>query len=323
MDQKADRMSLGFFPTPLHPLKRFSDALGDVPIWIKRDDCTGLGLGGNKVRKLEYIMARALAEQAEVVITTGALSSNHARQTAAAAASLGVDCHLVLCGKPPEEIQGNLLLDRLLGATISCVRLNEVQEAIDRVMNDYRRVGKKPFFIPAGGHTPEGALAYSEAFREIIAQSPQPPQAVITAVGTGTTFVGLELGRIMTGSSTRVIGVSVGAPEEVCRQEALEMLHLIQDMMGLPLSTAESLNLTDRYVGDGYTRMYPEVRTIIEQLARTEGVFLDPVYTAKAMVGLADMVRRGMFNPNAPVVFLHTGGAPELFSFHQFLSSAD
>ncbi|MGE5373044.1 MAG: D-cysteine desulfhydrase family protein [Solirubrobacterales bacterium] len=308
------RVQLGFFPTPLHPMKRLGAYLGGIDLWIKRDDCTGLGLGGNKVRKLEYIMAAALAEGADVILTTGAVSSNHARQTAAAAAMLGLPCHLVLSGRLPEAPQGNFLLNGIFGAQMTCVKLADIESAILSVMDAYRAQGKKPYFIPAGGHTPEGAIAYAGAFREIRSELPQPG-TIITAVGTGTTYVGLELGRRETDPSSQIIGISVGQDTEGCQREAFELLsEMLQGTKAAPAAPTE-LEIIDRYVGEGYTLVYPEVREVIETTARLEGILLDPVYTGKAMVGLFDLARSGRFSNGKPVVFLHTGGAPEVFSY--------
>lgn len=319
MPLTPSRIPLGFFPTPLHELKKLSAHMGGPRIWIKRDDCTGLALGGNKVRKLEYILADALQKKAGVLITVGAVTSNHARQTAAAAAVLGLECHLVLIGRPPEVKQGNYLLDDILGAKTVCVPNRMVDETVASLMSQYREQGKNPYYIPAGGHNVWGALAYKDGFQELVEQADFQIDAVFDAIGTGTTHAGLVLGKKTLQHPAQVIGISVGGEQIWCSDQVLDVLHQAEEMLDLSPTSSSELHIEDGYIGEGYTRLYPEVGEVIKLLARTEGILLDPVYTGKAMVGMLDLIRQGRFSRQQNVVFWHTGGSPELFSNSQFL----
>lgn len=317
------RVSLGFFPTPLHQLNNLSDYLGGPRIWIKRDDCSGLALGGNKVRKLEYILADARQQEADVLVTVGAVSSNHTRQTAAAAARLGLQCRLVLIGKPFEPKQGNYLLDELLGAATICVPNHLAAETIELIMNECRSQNKRPYFIPAGGHNVWGALAYRDAFQEIVEQADFPVDAVINALGTGTTHAGLLLGKLGRQHPAEIMGISVGGTRPWCETEILTVLRQAEDLFNLSPARTEDLNIEDTYIGEGYTRLYPQVREAIKLVAQHEGILLDPIYTGKAMVGLLSLIRQGYYRRGQNVVFLHSGGAPEIFSSNRFLCAAD
>lgn len=319
MQSGLSRVPLGFFPTPLHELKKLSAHLGGPRIWIKRDDCTGLALGGNKVRKLEYILADALQQGANVLITVGAVTSNHARQTAAAAAVLGLECHLVLIGRPPEVKQGNYLLDDLLGAKTVCVPSRMVDDTVASLMADYRAQSKRPYYIPAGGHNVWGALAYKDGFQELAEQADFPIDAVFDAIGTGTTHAGLVLGKKCLHHSADIIGISVGGSHLWCTEEITTVLNQAEIMLGLPPTAPSDLHIKDSYIGEGYTRLYPEVRETIKLLAQSEGILLDPVYTGKAMVGMLDLIRQGRYTREQNVVFWHTGGSPELFSNSHYL----
>ncbi len=317
--QSIERIRLGEFPTPLHELENLTSYLGGPRIFIKRDDLTGLALGGNKVRKLEYILADALAQKADVIITIGATSSNHARQTAAAAAVLGLECQLVLIGQEPEQLQGNYLLDHLLGAACYCVRNQDVNDTVARLVEENNHRQKISYVIPAGGHTPLGAIAYMEAYQEIKDQNPPELAAIITAIGTGTTYAGLHLGRKASQDDTRVIGISVGGEQAWCHNEILEVVNQVETQLKMQPSSFNDLNVNADYIGPGYTKPYPRLREVIELLARKEGILLDPVYSGKAMVGLIDLIEKGEFRRDQNVLFLHTGGAPELFAMNRFL----
>lgn len=314
------RISLGFFPTPWQEAKNLSNYLGGPRIFIKREDHSGLALGGNKVRKLEYILADALAQEAKVIITFGAVSSNHARQTAAAAALLGLECQLILTGKEPQLIQGNYLLDKILGAKTYCVRNREVENTLARLTADNLKQGKRSYVIPAGGHTVLGTLAYMQAYQEIKQPFPHKLAGIITAFGTGTTYAGLYLGSQLDASSIPVIGISVGGDQAWCKAEAGQVIHQTLQHLNLPAPPLAAMEIYDEYVGEGYTIPYPRVRAAIELLARTEGILLDPVYSGKAMAGLLDLVEKGRFQAGDNVMFLHTGGAPELFTMQHFMS---
>lgn len=317
----VERITLGTFPTPLHELKNLSNSLGGPSIYIKRDDLTGLALGGNKVRKLEYILADALHQGAQVIITTGAVTSNHARQTAAAAAVLGLECHLVLAGSEPGEKQGNYLLDYLFGARVSIVGWDGIENEIVAVADNYASQGKKPYVIPAGGSTMLGIMAYRDAYREIREQAPHQFDAIITAVGTGSTLAGLHVGIKQAGDSTSAVGISVGLGDSsFCQREVARLSNSLEKDLGLPLSSDREFKVLDNYAGPGYGAPYPKVRETIIKLACSEGILLDPVYSAKAMVGLLDLVEQGCFSKGHSILFLHTGGAPEVFSMNRYLS---
>ncbi|MFI5491477.1 pyridoxal-phosphate dependent enzyme [Actinoplanes sp. NPDC051859] len=278
---------LGTWPTPLEPAPRLSDALGLDELWIKRDDLTGLGGGGNKVRKLQWLCAQALDAGATRLVTTGAAQSNHARLTAAAAARLGLPCTLVLRGDPPATHRGNLLLDELSGAAIvwaGAAPLDEVAAAQDG------------YVIPFGGTSPVSARGYQGCARELLAQLPDL-STVVVALGSGGTMAGLvaELG------PHRVQGVDVGAlPDPRATVAAL-----LTDM-GTPADPA-ALQIDETQVGAGYATLTDSVRSALVLAARTEGLFLDPTYTGRALAGLRANP------PDGKVVFLHTGGLPGLF----------
>lgn len=320
MLENIKHVSLGFFPTPWQEAKNLSDYLGGPRIFVKREDQSGLALGGNKIRKLEYILADALDQEAKVIITFGAVSSNHARQTAAAAALLGLECQLILTGKEPELIQGNYLLDKILGADTFCVRNREAEDTLARLTADNLKQGKLSYVIPAGGHTVLGTIAYMQAYQEIKQQFPHELAGIITAFGTGTTYAGLYLGSQLDANSIPVIGISVGGDKAWCESETRHVIKQTLHHLDLPAAPFDPMEIYDEYVGEGYTIPYPRVRTAIELLARTEGILLDPVYSGKAMAGLIDLIQKGRFKAGDNIMFLHTGGAPELFTMHQFMS---
>jgi D-cysteine desulfhydrase family pyridoxal phosphate-dependent enzyme len=320
MSSKIERVSLGFFPTPWQELKNLSDYLGGPRIFAKREDQSGLALGGNKVRKLEYILADALAQEANVIITFGAVTSNHARQTSAAAALLGLECQLILTGKEPEQTQGNYLLDKIFGAQTFCVRNREVEDTLARLTADNLKQGKRSYSIPAGGHTVLGTIAYMQAYQEIKQQFPFDLAGIVSAIGTGTTYSGLYLGSQLDQEGVPVLGISVGGDKDWCMSETSKIVQKTLKELDLSGPQLSPMEIYDEYIGKGYTLPYPLVRTAIELLARTEGILLDPVYSGKAMVGLIDLIQKGRFKSGDNVMFLHTGGAPELFTMHEFLS---
>lgn len=318
MDNIA-RISLGFFPTPWQELKNLSAHLGGPRIFAKREDQSGLALGGNKVRKLEFILAEALAQKSDIIITFGAVSSNHARQTAAAAAALGLECQLILSGKEPEQPQGNYLLNKVLGAQTFCVRNRETEDTLARLTAENKQRGKRSYVIPAGGHTVAGTIAYIQAYQEIKQQFPMKLDGIITALGTGTTYAGLYLGSQLDPDTSPVIGISVGGDKSWCTSAVSQVVPATLQHLDISVPL-DKMEIYDEYVGEGYTIPYPQVRSAIELLARTEGILLDPVYSGKAMVGLIDLIKRGRFKTGENIMFLHTGGTPELFSMHRFLS---
>jgi len=329
MLSRFPRIRLGHLPTPLEPLPRLSEALGGPEIWIKRDDCTGLATGGNKTRKLEFLMAEALAEGADLVITQGATQSNHARQTAAAAARLGMACHLLLEDRtgytdPAYRGNGNVLLDRVLGATIEerpgGADMNAEMEAVAAAR---RAEGARIYTIPGGGSNPTGALGYVACALELMGQLADAGLAadrLVHATGSAGTQAGLVAGLCAMRAGLPVLGIGVRAPRAV--QE--------ENVYRLATATAERIDAAGAvtrgdvvancdYVGPGYGIPAESTLEAIELFARTEGILLDPVYSAKGAAGLIDLIRRREIARTERVVFLHTGGAAGLAGYAHVL----
>jgi len=318
------RKSLGLFPTPLQELPRLSKALGGPTIFVKRDDQTGLALGGNKTRKLEYLLGAALAEGADCVLTAGAAQSNHCRQTAAAAALAGLDCHLVLGGTEPPRAEGNLLLDRLLGAEIHWGGPKRKGEDLPALAAELRARGRRPYVIPYGGSSPLGALGFVEAARELagqLAARDLAPAAIVYASSSGGTQAGLEVGARLFGLGARLEAIGIDK-EPVEGQPFVERVRaLVLETAGLfdlALDPAE-IGIREEFLGAGYGIVDEAVREAVLLAARSEGLLLDPVYTGKAFAGLIGLIRSGELGPEAPVLFWHTGGAPALFPYGQEL----
>jgi L-cysteate sulfo-lyase len=286
----------------MEPMPRLARALGMQPeyLWIKRDDLTGLGGGGNKIRKLEWTAAAALAEGADTLVTTGAPQSNHARLTAAAGARLGLEVHLVLAGPPPAVAAGNLLLDALLGASVHWAGDADLATVAADLIGELRSHGRKPYLIPFGGSSALSMRGYRTAGLEILAQQPGV-RTVITAVGSGGTMAGL----VTALGPARVLGVSVGAVTDA-RAAVAALLR----GGGWPVN---ELRIDDSQIGAGYAAVTDATRHALELAARTEGIALDPTYTGRALAGLVAAVRGGAIVPGAVTVFVHTGGLPGLF----------
>lgn len=319
------KIVLGHLPTPLEHLPNLTRHLGGPDLFVKRDDCTGLATGGNKTRKLEYVMAEAMAQGATAVVTNGAVQSNHARQTAAAAARLGLRCELVFehrLTSPDEDYlhSGNVLLDELFGAGISsCAKGSDMNAEMEAVAANLRRGGEKPFVIAGGASTPTGALGYVECAAEILEQSSAlgiEPGRVVHATGSAGTQAGLVTGLKWSGCDVPVLGVGVNAPREVQEQRVFD----------LALNTAARLGDRDvvsradvvadcRYIGESYGVPTQGMIDAVRLLAELEGLLFDPVYSGKALAGLIDMIRRGCFAEKTPIVFVHTGGAAALFAY--------
>jgi D-cysteine desulfhydrase family pyridoxal phosphate-dependent enzyme len=325
------RVALATLPTPVHELPRLRDALGGTArcprIWIKRDDLTGLALGGNKARKLEFLIGDALDRGATVVLTTGAAQSNHARMTAAAARAVGLGVHLVLTADAAPPLQGNLLLDRLFGAVIHYVpppadptlaTSEEEAAKVSEVMAALIARGERPYEIPVGGSSGVGVLGYTYGTRELVDQLAAlevQPARLYFASGSRGTQAGLTLGAKWCHASYTVYGVAVSGGESFKRERAFRIANEAAALAGLPTRVAHDDLVTDQgYIGPGYGIATREALEAIHLLAETEGILLDPVYTAKAMACLIDHVRRGMIEPSRAVVFLHTGGVPALFA---------
>jgi L-cysteate sulfo-lyase len=322
------RESLGFFPTPLVELTKLSKKLDGPKIFMKRDDNTGLALGGNKTRKLEFILADALAQGADTVITAGAAQSNHCRQTAAAAASLGLECHLVLGGNEPDHVEGNLLLDKIFGCRIHWAGKNRKGEDIPHIVEQLRNEGKKPYVVPYGGSNELGALAFVEALRELESQRQSIKTSfthIIFASSSGGTHAGLMLGKKMLQLSSQIVGINIdkGETDKVpFNQYIVSLANSTAKLIGEnhKFSSAD-LTLNSDYVGEGYGVIGSLENEAIFLTAQTEGILLDPVYTGRAMGGLIDMIRTGKIKKTDSVLFWHTGGAPALFAYSNSLDT--
>ncbi|MDI6771219.1 MAG: D-cysteine desulfhydrase family protein [bacterium] len=324
---RLPRIKLTSLPTPLEEAPSLSAYLGGPRILFKRDDITGLAFGGNKARKAEYLMGEAVDRGCDVVITVGAVQSNHARAIAAAARRLGLDAIVVLSGEEPPERQGNLLLDMILGADVRIINTDDnyvLMGVVEDIARDLRRQGRTPYVIPLGGSTPLGAAAFANAGLELLEQLNGRgirADAIVHASGSGGTQAGLYTAMKVTQSGIRVQGISVGPTREVVtgrvRGLAEELVKLLRlDWRPHP----DDIVVTDEYVGERYAAPTPACLDAIRLVARTEGILLDPVYTGKAMAGLIDMVRRGQFGPDQTVVFWHTGGQPALFAYAGWLA---
>ena len=325
------RLALATLPTPLHELPRLRDALGGASrcprLWIKRDDLTGLALGGNKARKLEYLIADAIDRGATVVLTTGAAQSNHARMTAAAARAAGLKVHLVLTAEADPPLQGNLLLDRLFGAVIHYVpppadptlaTSEEEAAKVAEVLAQLTAGGDRPYEIPVGGSSGVGVLGYTYGTREIVDQLAAmnvQPSRLYFASGSRGTQAGLTLGAKWCGAPYAVYGVAVSGGESFKRERAYRIANEAATLARISTRvTSEDLVTDQRYIGEGYGIATAAGVEAIRLLAETEGILLDPVYTAKAMAALIDHVRSGEIDPSSSVLFLHTGGVPALFA---------
>jgi 1-aminocyclopropane-1-carboxylate deaminase/D-cysteine desulfhydrase-like pyridoxal-dependent ACC family enzyme len=323
------RLNLSFLPTPLHEIPRFAQALGGPRIFMKRDDQTGLAFGGNKTRMFDFLMAKVKEAGADTVIGGAAVQSNYCRQLAAACRALGLDVHLVLRrvrGQTDDDIQGNLLLDLLTGASVHVIdaTIDEQRQAMYDLADTLRKEGRRPYVARMANddNLAPDTLAYTECFCEIVEQSRElgvdPTHIYVSAYDT--TQGGLELGKWALGNRVRIVGVAPAEWEEEissvilkCIQQAAETLQLT-----CRVDPGELFN-TREYVGPGYGKPTPEAVEMIKLMARTEGLFLDPVYTSKACAALADHVKKGILSANDTVVFIHTGGTPALFAYRDQL----
>jgi L-cysteate sulfo-lyase len=316
---KFPRVRLAHLPTPLEPLPRLSEMLGGPEIWIKRDDCTGLSTGGNKTRKLEYLMAEALDECTDIVLTQGATQSNHARQTAAAAAKLGMECHILLedrTGYTHENYRfnGNVLLDVLHGASIEHRGPGlDMNTEMETVADQMREQGRKPYTIPGGGSNATGALGYVNCALEMLNQFVEMGLTVdhiIHATGSAGTQAGLITGLRAMNANIPVLGIGVRAPKPKQEENVFNLAVKTAEKLGCPGVVArEDVVANTDYVGEGYGIPADSTLEAIDIFARTEAILLDPVYSAKGAAGLLDLIRKGHFRSNERVVFLHTGGA--------------
>ena len=327
---RFDRVRLGHFPTPLERMENLSRCLGGPEIWIKRDDCTGLATGGNKTRKLEYLVGDAIRAGADTLVTQGATQSNHVRQTAAAARRVGMKCHALLERRVTNmgdqyEAAGNVLLDDMLKCDYDFrpegLNMNAEAQALGETL---REKGAKPYVIPGGGSNPIGALGYANAAYELIHQADDIGlriDKIVHATGSAGTQAGLLAGLHAINAPVDVLGISVRAKREAqignVHKLACETAELIGARGELPLGTVEAF---DGYVGDGYGQPTDEMVDAIGLLAAEEGIFLDPVYSGKGMAGLIGLIRQGVIGKDEKVVFIHTGGSAALFAYSHLFS---
>ena len=324
------RLHYGSLPTPLEDLPRLTRQLGGPQLWIKRDDGFGPGMGGNKGRKLEFLMADVLARRRRKVATYGGLQSNHVRMTAAACARAGVDAHLFFFARRPSQLQGNLLLDHLCGAHLHFIPFGgggdgsltlETTNRLVRTLSFFL-AGPGTYFIPVGGHAVAGCLGYVAAAAEIQSQLearglPATRTTVVTAAGTGGTLAGLVAGFALLQSPVSVLGLDIGKLWKGFPASVARLVEALCAALGNPQTfRPEQIPLVETtYAGPGYAVFTPETRRAITLLARTEGILLDPVYTGKAFAGLLDLVARGTFAAGQHLIFLHTGGLPGLWAY--------
>jgi L-cysteate sulfo-lyase len=306
-------------------MERLSKHLGGPRLWIKRDDCTGLSSGGNKTRKLEFLIGDALAQGCDTIITQGATQSNHARQTAAAAARFGLECHLLLedrtgFNSADYTLNGNVLLDRLHGAHLSeRAKDTNMNEEMEHLAGELRAKGKKPYVIPGGGSNPVGALGYANCALELVAQANDVGlkiDHVVHATGSAGTQAGFVAGLVAINARIPVLGISVRAPREKQEQSVFALAERTAEHLGVPgIIKREHIVADGDYVGPGYGLPTKGMADAVKLVARMEGILLDPVYTGKGMHGLIELVRKGRFEKDSDVVFLHTGGSAGLFAY--------
>ncbi len=309
------RLRFAHLPTAIEPLPRLSALLGGPNLFIKRDDQTGLALGGNKTRKLEFLVAEAQADGAKMLISAGAVQSNHCRQTAAAAARHGFECQLVLTGEKPAELTANVLMDALFGAQITWVQDRADRDLVLKETFDQAwEAGKRPYLVPYGGSSPTGALGYAFAMQEFMAQGLHADWMVF-GTSSGGTHAGLTLGKRLFGYDGRVLGISIDESEAWLKEHVSTLAGQAADKLGgKQVFTVDDVEATDEYCKPGYGVLTELEREAVHLFARMEGILLDPVYTGRAAGGMINLIQRGFFKRGQNVLFWHTGGQPALFS---------
>lgn len=309
------RLNFAHLPTPIEFLPRLTEHLGGAQIYVKRDDQTGLAFGGNKTRKLEFLVAEAQAQGAKTLISAGAAQSNHCRQTAAAAARYGFECILVLTGEEPERASANLLLDQLFGARIIWVRDRADRDLILLQTNEQSlSEGGMPYLVPYGGSSPTGALGYVFAMEELMMQDLNPDW-IVFGTSSGGTHAGLALGKRLFGFEGQILGISIDEDENWLKSHVSRLASDASELLGEreQFSVADVL-ANDQYCKAGYGVLTDLEREAVQIFAKYEGLLLDPVYTGRAAGGMIDLIRKGFFKPTDKVLFWHTGGTPSLFA---------
>ena len=319
------RVSLAHLPTPLEHMPRLSAELGGPQIWVKRDDCTGLASGGNKTRKLEFVMAEAIEQGADTIVTVGAVQSNHVRQTAAAACKLGLACEVLLEHRvqdPSDSYSnsGNVFLDRMFGANLrEYSGGTDFDKALQEVAEQVRSDGGKPYIVPGGASDKIGALGYVNCALELLVQANERGLVIdhlITATGSAGTQGGLIVGLKATSSNIPLLGIGVSAPQDEQEQKVFDLAGITADYIGAPGAVKRADVVANcNYIGDGYGIPTDSMNEAVMLLARREGLLFDPVYSGKALAGMIDLVRGGEFSGAENIVFLHTGGSAALFAY--------
>jgi len=322
MLEKFKRIKLGHFPTPIEHLKNISNYLGGPNIFIKRDDCTGLATGGNKTRKLEFLMPDAIKNKAELVITVGAVQSNHARQTAAACTLMGLKCLIILeqrLKNPPDAYMnsGNVFLNKLFGADIKvCPKDENVLKYTEKLIDDLRSKGTNVYFIPGGGSNPIGALGYVECLNEIVKENSKYNFTdIVHATGSSGTQAGLLAGRKYFNCKIPVTGICVRYGKEIQLNKVYTEAKKTCEMLQCKNLDKSDVIVNDEYIGSGYGEPTDQMKEATKLLAKKEAILLDPVYTGKGFAGLIGLIRNKKFNKNDNVLFIHTGGAVSLSAY--------
>ncbi|MBD3189332.1 MAG: pyridoxal-phosphate dependent enzyme [Candidatus Heimdallarchaeota archaeon] len=318
LDQ-VPRKKFCLLPTPLSELPRLTTHLQGGNIYIKRDDLTGMGFGGNKNRKLEFLLADALEQEADTIITEGALQSNHCLQTAACASSLGLNCELVLSGERPKTITGNLLLDQILEVKIHRTKESKDRKKImQKVAKELKEQGKKPYIIPTGGSNLIGILGYVNFMREIAEQAHQMNKdfdVLVHGSGSAGTQAGILIGKKIYYPRIDILGISAGEPKDEIKTEIRNLVRQFECHWNTKIALkGEEIVIHEKYFGKGYGIPSKEMVETVKLVAQLEGIFLDPVYNGKAMVGLIDLIKKNVIPKDANVLFLHSGGGPSLFA---------
>jgi L-cysteate sulfo-lyase len=318
---RFERLGLAHLPTPLEPMKRLSAHLGGPRLWVKREDCTGLGMGGNKLRKLDYVLREAIEAGADTLVSGGVVQSNSQRQVAAAAAKLGLACHLaVYHGRlaPPSaeyEKNGNALLNRLFGATLHDVPWNGDRNGAIRALSErLREQGRKPFVVPYGVSGPMGAVAYASTIVEIAQQCDTAPAAIVHCTGSAGTQAGLVIGARTALPGTRIVGIDIDAEPERVRADVLAYGRAAAGLLDLPFDDGD-VEVVAGHAGPAYGVPHAATIEAIRLGATLEGLVLDPVYSGKGLAGLIALIRSGRWTADQDIVFIHTGGAPALFAY--------
>ena len=322
MLEKFERIKLGHFPTPIEHLKNVSEYLDGPNIFIKRDDCTGLATGGNKTRKLEFLMADAIKSKAELIVTVGAIQSNHARQTAAACSLKGLKCLIILEQRlkdPPDAYMnsGNVFLNKLLGAEVMlCPKDQDILEYSTKVVEDIKSKGTNVYFIPGGGSNSIGALGYVECFKEILEKNSKYNFThIIHATGSSGTQAGLLAGKKYFQSQLQIIGISVRYEKKIQEEKVYNEAKKVCEKLKCDVLDRSEVVAYDDYVGSGYGEPTDGMIEATNLLAKKEAILLDPVYSGKGFAGLIGLIRQKKFTKEDNILFIHTGGAVSLSAY--------